>query len=223
MMERFDAALRAGNVRQLTSLVEEATRNGVDLAAMKDADGMHLAHLAAKYGHMGAFMAAFGPLLERNASAFLDPANAFGETPLHMAAADGNVDATRLLIERGANVDTLDGYGNSVLHCAAAGGNVVVTGMLVDAHAPSPKNRMGQTPAELAKEREYHSAAERLGRLSEGDVRHPTSAAIPQWMAVMQTSNPSLREGLAGSMSIQSTTSTKSAASGNKGGGPSPG
>ncbi len=223
MMEQFDAALRDGDARKITLLVEEATRNGVDLAALKDADGRHLAHLAVEHGQMGAFVAALGPLLERNASAFLDPANRFGETPLHTAAADGNVTATRILIERGANVQKLDDYGNSALHCAAAGGNEFVVRMLVDAQAPSPKNRLGQSPAELARERGHHGAAGHLGRLPEGDAPGPAAAVTPQWMTVMQTSDPGLREGPTGSASVHSTTSTKSAASANKGGGAAPG
>ena len=54
------------------------------------------------------------------------------ETPLDRAAAKGNVDVVRLLIERGAEVDSRDRWGWTPLHNASRFGHLEVSRVLVD-------------------------------------------------------------------------------------------
>eukprot|EP01052_Picozoa_sp_SAG31_P027063 SAG31_NODE_2502_length_5594_cov_3.175796_7_plen_214_part_00 len=54
----------------------------------------------------------------------LHSANAEGWTALHIAADAGNVDAIKLLLEHGADVNCCDGKGRTAAYHAAANGNV---------------------------------------------------------------------------------------------------
>jgi ankyrin repeat protein len=67
--------------------------------------------------------------------------------PLALAADHGHVRLTRLLIERGANVNATGRYGNTALHCAAQDGQAEVVALLLrgGAHATS-RNDDDKTP-----------------------------------------------------------------------------
>ncbi len=160
MMERFDAALRAGDVPRLHALITEATSNGVGLSDLEDANGNHLAHLAVQYGTVSQFTTAFSPLLAADAQAFLEACNAFDERPLHLAAAKGDAQAVRRLLQHGASVAALDNFGNSVLHHAAVGGSVAVAQTLLEAGLqPGYRNRLDETPGDVARTHKKHEVA----------------------------------------------------------------
>lgn len=165
MMEQFKVALRAGDVDGLQRLVHEAAQVGMDLAALRNDEERHLAHLAVEHGTVPAFLAVFDPLLRGHEREFLDARTGFGETPLHLAAINGDTDSTRALLAYWADVTSLDDFGNSALHCAAIGGNAEVATMLLDAHVPLERNDQHQTPADTARERGHFELAERLQAL----------------------------------------------------------
>ncbi len=241
MLEQFEAALSDGDVGRLHELTEAAMQAGLQPHNMVDIDGRSLAHMAVEHGQVPAFMIAFGPLLDQDASAFLDVHNTFGETPLHLAAAKGDAIATRIMLERGADVHRVDHRGNSALHFAALGGDPEVAGLLLAARAPTAVNDDEKTPAEVARERGHGDVAGVIQRAIDasavaGDAGHglagraseesPPSAstkgpghwstlmrAIPERRATPGFATP------AGSASVQSTGSMVSMASITKGGG----
>ena len=47
-----------------------------------------------------------------------------GETPLHLACLNGNLESAKLLVSSGADLEVRDGKGNSVLHLSAASGSI---------------------------------------------------------------------------------------------------
>ena len=53
-----------------------------------------------------------------------------GETPLHLAAAAGRLEAARALLESGAAVDAASGAGYTALHMAAQHGHVALIELL---------------------------------------------------------------------------------------------
>jgi ankyrin repeat protein len=55
-----------------------------------------------------------------------------GWTILHEAAANGNMEITQLLLERGADILATDQYGTTVLHAAISGQNLSIVTLLVD-------------------------------------------------------------------------------------------
>jgi ankyrin repeat protein len=75
------------------------------------------------------------------------------DTLLHMVALDkGSVVIAKLLVSKGANVNTKTNDGATPLHVAAAAGNVEVTKLLVSKGANvNAKTNDGQTPLAIAK------------------------------------------------------------------------
>ena len=72
-------------------------------------------------------------------------------TGLHVAAINGNLQITAILIKAGAKVDITDKLGNTPLHYAADRNQVEVTKLLLDVGAaPDPVNRNGMTPLMIA-------------------------------------------------------------------------
>lgn len=82
----------------------------------------------------------------------VNAANASGQTPLHLAAANGDADMVRVLIEDGAEFDMPDsGAGLSALHVAAQCGHERVVDLLVRYGADLEARTLHQqTPLHLA-------------------------------------------------------------------------
>ena len=65
-------------------------------------------------------------LLDRGADIYARE-HFFGATPLHSAAMEGCVEAVKILLDRGANIEVKDEIGFTALHHAAAAGMTEVT------------------------------------------------------------------------------------------------
>lgn len=87
-----------------------------------------------------------------DSGADINAANASGQTPLHLAAANGDAGMVQVLLEDGAEFDLLDtGEGLSALHVAAQCGHEQVVDLLVRYGADLEARTMHQqTPLHLA-------------------------------------------------------------------------
>lgn len=74
-------------------------------------------------------------LLENGASVTAKDTSAFGNTPLHIAARQGNTELVQLLLLKGADKDALDGYGQIPLSVAALNGREAIARTLLAAGA----------------------------------------------------------------------------------------
>ena len=63
-----------------------------------------------------------------------DPAlrNAYGQTPLHLAAERGNLAVVRLLLGAGTSLEAYDQHGTAAIHLAAANGHAATVALLLD-------------------------------------------------------------------------------------------
>jgi ankyrin repeat protein len=90
----------------------------------------------------------------------INVADANGNTALHHAARNGDIQVVELLVNRGADVDIQDQGGNTALHLAAANGNVEVVELLVNRGADiNIQNLNGQIADDLANQNNHHNAA----------------------------------------------------------------
>ncbi|KAL8784999.1 MAG: hypothetical protein Q9195_008810 [Heterodermia aff. obscurata] len=82
---------------------------------------------------------------------------------LHYASAQGHIEATKLLLDRGASVDIKDFWGSTPLHMAAKTGDMTTIRLLLDAHASLDiQDQSGKTALLVAAEIGHHSVVEIL-------------------------------------------------------------
>jgi ankyrin repeat protein len=75
-----------------------------------------------------------------------------GETPLHLACLNGNLESAKLLVSSGADLEVRDGKGNSVLHLSAASGSIQLIHW-INGHFKNflnSLNKDGDTPSHCA-------------------------------------------------------------------------
>jgi ankyrin repeat protein len=187
--EELFSAIEAGDVEA----VREIVAGDASLAAARDAEGVS-ALMRARYGFdrelVQAVMAgepaldvfeaaAFGDqgrlmeLLERDPS--LSTAfSADGFSALHLAAFFGQVDAARLLLDRGSEVDARGSrwMTGTALHSASSGSHVAVARLLLEAGAdPNARQSGGWTPLHSA----AHNGDSELVSLLLGHGADPTA------------------------------------------------
>ena len=76
----------------------------------------------------------------------------FGERPLDVASARGNMEEIAALLEAGARINAPGELGYTPLHMAVAQGRLTATQFLLDHGAdPNVKNEFGETPLDTAK------------------------------------------------------------------------
>ena len=86
-----------------------------------------------------------------------------GETPLHVAAANGFVDVAQLLLAQRADVNAQDDDGRTPLHLAAQGGHKEVLELLLASKAEViAEDNKGWTPLHFAASRGHKEVAEML-------------------------------------------------------------
>jgi ankyrin repeat protein len=138
----FEAAA-LGDAARIRSILAETP----ELVDAHSRDGWTALHLAAHYGRRPAMEA----LLHAGADARALSANPLGNTALHAALANGQVEAAAFLLESGASIDARDAHGHTALHLAAEDGNLAAIHLLLERGAdPRPRNNEGRTPLDFA-------------------------------------------------------------------------
>jgi len=145
----FDAAAD-GNIDMVQTRL---TNSWTHINAQDHPNGDTAIALAAKWGHPEVI----GLLLEKGADATI--ANNVGQTPLHLAADMGQLEACRVLIEKGGvdpNVQDLSGF--TSLHAAAGKAHTATCVLLLEHGADKTiKNYSLQTPLQCASTNETAS------------------------------------------------------------------
>jgi ankyrin repeat protein len=88
-----------------------------------------------------------------------------GWTPLHLAAFFGHLEAARILLDAGADVDALsqNALGNTPLHAATAGRHSHVALALIERGAnPHAVDAGGYTPLQIATQNQLQAVVERM-------------------------------------------------------------
>jgi uncharacterized protein len=130
------------------------------LAIAWTADGFTALHYPAFFG--GADVAE--ALIDAGADVEAVSRNDMGARPLHSAAAGRHLDVSRLLVERGADVNARQHGGYAPLHQAAQHGDVELAEVLLAAAAdPAVRLDDGRTAADFAREAGHEELAQRLG------------------------------------------------------------
>ena len=137
-------AIRAKDAKR----VRAAVAAGANLAG--DDGRTSAVHLAAEVGDAEVIEA----LPRAGVRKLLDELDAADRTPLMYAAAKGNVQTAKLLIEMGANVNARNSTGDTALRVAASDGTLQIARLLLEAGGnPLLPGRMLLTPLDRARER----------------------------------------------------------------------
>lgn len=123
-------------------------------------DGWTMLHLAAFFGHVDALRL----LLERGAGANAVSVNGMRNTPLHAAlAGPARLQAARLLVAAGADVDARQHGGYTALHSAAQHGSLELIDVLMGAGAdPDQAAEDGRRAVDFARDKGHPEAAAHL-------------------------------------------------------------
>jgi len=131
-----------------------------ELVGRRSADGFTALHYACFFG--GA--AATGALLAAGADPDAEAHNATRVRPLHSAAAVGDVESARLLLEAGADADACQAGGFTPLHAAAHRDDEALASLLLRHGAdPALRNDAGADAAGIARTEESARVLALLG------------------------------------------------------------
>ncbi len=132
----------------LKAILLRQSADDLDLACSKDDRGQTLLHLAAAFG----LCSCLRFLLDApQVKDLVNTRERGGLRPLHMAAINGHVMATKLLLEAGADVSIVSAVGATPLHVASVRGQWDVARELLHASsAPSMLDKRGLTPGQCA-------------------------------------------------------------------------
>lgn len=102
-----------------------------------------------------------------------------GLTPLHTAAVNNSIRATRALLEHGVRLTAVNSFGETPLHLAVAAGHSNIAGELVGARAElEAADAWGRTPLRVATENGAVAAAEALRSAGALDLQPVDASGI---------------------------------------------
>jgi ankyrin repeat protein len=141
-------AAQSGDYRTFKAIAE----TGVSFYTLHY-DGSTLLHSAVRGRNIKIVNAVFDKMKDVQ----VDAVDAFGRTPLHLAAEYGCVDIFNQLLLSGASILKITNNGDSVLHCAARGGEPAIVSLIIDKNIfdVNMKNVLGETPLHRVFLREY--------------------------------------------------------------------
>jgi hypothetical protein len=144
-------AAAVGDAARLRELLGADPTTAKERANSRSADGWPLLHLAAAFGNRETVLT----LLDADAAVDQVSQTPMRNQALHaLLALSKDAEITRLLIERGADVNAAQTAGYRPLHQAAVAGREDLVRMLLDAGADrTARCDRGKTPAEYARER----------------------------------------------------------------------
>jgi ankyrin repeat protein len=157
-------AAAVGDAARLRELLGADPTTVKERANSRSADGWPLLHLAAAFADRETVLT----LLDAGAAVDQVSQTPMRNQALHaLLALSKDADITRLMIERGADVNAAQTAGYRPLHQAAVTGREDLVRLLLDAGADrtAPCDR-GKTPAEYARERGHAAVAELLEETS---------------------------------------------------------
>lgn len=154
-------AAAVGDHARLRELLGADPASAKERANSRSADGWPLLHLAAAF----AVCETVRMLLDAGADVTQISQTPMRNQALHaVLALSKDADTTRLLMERGADVNAAQTAGYRPLHQAAVAGREDLVRMLLDAGADkAARCDRGKTPAEYARERGHDAVAAMLG------------------------------------------------------------
>jgi hypothetical protein len=159
----FDAAQRA-DIDTLITM----ERHGVDLAACADpATQDTLVHVAARLGNEELIGFAIGK------GGDINPFNAEGASPLHVAIEHAQLPAVKFLVELGADLSAPDRAGETpLIICCRRAGTAPVVSFLMEMRAdPQAVTALGDTALQIAQRRGCHETV--LAMVSKGAALRP--------------------------------------------------
>jgi ankyrin repeat protein len=143
-------SLREGSQKVFTTLLEARNTN----IELKSRNGDNALMIAAYKGNKSAVEALLGKGAEVNRP---------GWTPLHYAAASGNLDILRLLLDKSAYPDAESPNKTTPIMMAARGGHILAVKTLLESGADaSLKNEHGMTAIDFANKNNHKDIAEGL-------------------------------------------------------------
>ena len=153
-------AAAVGDAARLRELLGADPATAKERANSRSADGWPLLHLAAAFADHDTVLT----LLDAGAAVDQVSQTPMRNQALHaLLALSKDADITRLLIERGADVNAAQTAGYRPLHQAAVAGREDLVRLLLDAGADkTARCDRGKTPAEYARERGHAAVAELL-------------------------------------------------------------
>jgi len=144
-----------GRLAWLRELIERAP----DEARRTSLDGNSPLGLAALFGHDELARS----LLDAGADPREPSRDARRTTALHLALSRGSLSLSRLLLDRGADVNAREATGRTPLHAAAEAGRRELAALLVERGAdPAVRDREGNAPADLARANGHFGLADWL-------------------------------------------------------------
>ncbi|KAJ5280836.1 Mg2+ transporter protein CorA-like/Zinc transport protein ZntB [Penicillium angulare] len=137
LQEKGTSVLELPNARGSTPILIAADGGNSDVFQYLLGKGADITVIVS-YGHTILHLAAGGGNLDivqtllRTRSDFLEVRNEFEETPLFLAAENGEYDVFSCLLEANADVTARDYFENSILHAAADGGNLGIVKAILE-------------------------------------------------------------------------------------------